>query len=656
VSLLQESERVGARETLQLLARAFRYAAPFKERFFAKFLLLLASLAPMLVMPWPLKILVDHVVEGRAIGAEPLPYPSFIEPIVATLVGRSPEQIVFWVVLFSLAMVFLVGAAGSGSNERDQADAYLAGGHDQATRTENEANAGFSMASGLLGLLDFRFTLRLTQAVNHHYRSRLFERIQSLPMTAFDDERIGDAVFRVMYDTPAITSAVYRIVLTPLASLVLGLLVVWLLGTLFGDHPILWHSALALLVLAFLTSLPFAGALRRRSGRSRRAGATTTATLEEGLTNILAVQSLGAEGREQLRFGRDSWASFSQHRSVMALGMLIFAAGLLPGLFVVSRVFFYVADLEIRGVISTGDFMLLFSYFGMLAFSCIEVGALWIRLQEASAGLQRVFFLMDLPAELDAPDARPFPPLRHAVRFDGVGYRYPDGTPALHDVTFCARLGQITALAGPAGAGKTTLASLIPRFLTPSAGRVCFDGSDAAHATLASLREQVAFVFQETILFDASVEENIRLGRPEASEAEIRRAARIAGADDFIRALPQGYSTPLGRAGGKLSVGQKQRLSIARALVRAAPILILDEPTSALDPATEQRLVAALREASRTRLVLVIAHRLSTIREADQILFLEAGRIVERGSHDELMARREGAYRRFVELQTRGAA
>ncbi len=183
-----------------------------------------------------------------------------------------------------------------------------------------------------------------------------------------------------------------------------------------------------------------------------------------------------------------------------------------------------------------------------------------------------------------------------------------------------------------------------------------FDGRDVARATRASVRAQVAFVFQETLLFDATVEENLRLGLPGASETELRRAAQIAGADGFIRALPQGYQTPLGRAGSKLSVGQRQRLSIARALLRDAPVLILDEPTSALDPATERALVAALREASRKRLVMVIAHRLSTVRGADQILFLEEGRVVERGTHAGLMARPGGAYRRFVELQRLGAA
>ncbi len=179
---------------------------------------------------------------------------------------------------------------------------------------------------------------------------------------------------------------------------------------------------------------------------------------------------------------------------------------------------------------------------------------------------------------------------------------------------------------------------------------------DAQELSLEALRARISFVFQETVLFDDTVEGNIRIGRPDASDAEVRRAAVLAGADEFIRRLPDGYRTRLGRGGGKLSVGQKQRLAIARALVREAPILIFDEPTSALDPDTEQRLVASLREASRNHLVLVIAHRLSTVRAADQICFLQQGRIVERGSHDELMALPGSAYRRFVELQTRGAA
>ncbi|HKC52732.1 MAG TPA: ATP-binding cassette domain-containing protein, partial [Myxococcota bacterium] len=191
----------------------------------------------------------------------------------------------------------------------------------------------------------------------------------------------------------------------------------------------------------------------------------------------------------------------------------------------------------------------------------------------------------------------------------------------------------------------------LPRFLSPRSGRVLVDGHDVAGVTRASLRAQIAFVFQENALFAGTLEENLRLARRGATELELRRAAQIAGVDEFVRDLPDGWDTLLGRGGAGLSVGQKQRLAIARALLRDAPILILDEPTSALDPDTEQRLLAALREAARGRIVLLVSHRLSSVREADQILFLRDGRIEERGTHAELVAIPNGAYRRFVELQ-----
>ena len=653
---LEERGDYGNREALRIIGRALRYLGPFRQRFAIKGALVILTLLPLLFLPWPVKIIVDHIVLGLPLSEPTTPYPALILPLIEFLDGRSWQSMLLWLVGIQLALVALLGAVGTGGAERDQAEGYLSSGHDQATRTENEANAGWSMASGLLGLLDFRFTIRLTQALNHHYRSQLFDRIQTLPMTAFDDERIGDAVYRVMYDTPSITNSVQRIVFTPLGSLMMIFVTIFVLQVVFGDHPPIIWTAVAIFGIALVATVPFSGLLRRRASRTRKAGATATSTIEEGLTNILAVQSLGGEERERSRFDRDSWASFGRYRAQMAVGMLITLAALVPGLAIGSYAFYYVADLVIQERISVGDFGLLFTYFLVLTFSCVEVGALWIRVQESSVGLDRVFFLMDLPGEQDATGSTPAPPLERSVRIDAVGFRYPDGTAALEDVAFEARVGELTALVGPAGAGKTTIAYLLPRFIEPHSGRVLFDERDVSEATLASIRDQVSFVFQETVLFDATVEENIRIGNPNATDEEVRRAAHVAGADEFVRALPEGYATRLGRSGGKLSVGQKQRLSIARALVRPARILVLDEPTSALDPETEQRLVAALRAASRDRLVLVIAHRLSTIRAADQILYVDEGRIVERGSHEELMALPDGAYRRFVELQTRGAA
>lgn len=649
-----EENTLGDFETLRVLGRAFRYAAPFRREFAIKYGLLLVSLVPLFLTPWPVKIIVDHVIEARPVV--PANYPALFRPLAEQLVGLPGSEILLWMVAIQLVLLVLVGAVGTGGAERDRAESHLAGGHDQASRTENEANEGWSMASGLLGLFDFRFTIKLTQALNHHYRSRLFERIQALPMAAFDDERIGDAVFRVMYDTPSITHGVYRIILTPFAGAAFALATVAVISLLFGNHPIFWQSALAMLAISLVVSLPFTGILRRRSRASREAGSATTSSLEEGLSNILAVQALGTEERELGRFGEDSWSAFAGHRAVMVVGMGVFLFAFLPGMALGANVFLYGADMVIAEQITRGDFLLLFTYFLYLLFACIDLGALWIRLQEAAVGLHRVFHLMDLPTEQEPPGTPELPHPVEQVRIENAAYAYPDGTVALERVSLELRKGEIVALVGPAGAGKTTLAGLIPRFHDPTGGRVLFDGVDVQNFSRASIREQVAFVFQETVLFDASVEENIRLGRPDANDAEVRRAAVRAGADAFVRELPQGYRTRLGRGGGKLSVGQKQRIGIARALVRSSPILILDEPTSALDPETERALVETMEEARSERSILVIAHRLSTIRHADRIAFVDAGRILEIGSHAELMARPNSPYRRFVELQTLGAA
>jgi ABC-type multidrug transport system fused ATPase/permease subunit len=647
-------EPIGFRAAVRLLLRTLRYVHPVRGRMATKAVLTAISLVPMLLAPWPVKILLDHVILDHPI--RDAHYPALLQPAIGALDGSSPLAVLGWVSLALLGMIVCFGAFGSSGAERDITEAGLAVGGDTATQTENQANLGFSLAGGLFGLFDFRWTLRLTQDLNHHYRALLFERIHSLPMRAFDDARVGDAIYRVMYDTPAITGLAYEVLLTPFVTLVQIVLTAWLLWDVYPEHA--WLTALALLAtpVVLAASLPFGGLLRRRGDASRRAGSETTAALEEGVANVRAVQSLGGTEREIERFDQRSLDSFAAYRALVRSTMVtVLAVGGGVTLLAVLLVRL-ITDLVITGGLSAGDFAVLSGYGLQIGGYSSRLGQVWIRVQGNLAGLARVFWLMDLPPERDAPGARPLAPVREGVRLRGVHYRYPDGPVALRGVDLDAPLGKITALCGPAGAGKTTLAALVPRFIEPERGSVEIDGVDLREVTRESLRSQIAFVFQETALFDATVEENIRVGKPDASDLEVERAARIAGAHEFVRALPLGYRTPLGRAGDKLSVGQKQRLAIARALVREARILILDEPTSALDSVTERELVASLRAAARGRVVIVIAHRLASIRNADQIVFLDQGKVVERGTHDELIARPGGAYRRFVELEVLGAA
>ena len=348
---------ISTRETLRSFTRAMRYVAPFWPRFGVKGLLTLGSLLPLILVPWPLKILIDHVVLARPIGeAGTTPYPFFVAPFVEFLADASPAAILGWTALLFFVLMVLVGGFGTTGPERDIAQGTLGSGQDTATRTENLSNLGWSFAGGLFGLFEYRWTIRLSQALNHHYRASLFGRIQSLPMGAFDDESIGDAMYRVMYDTPAITSVAYQLLLTPVVAPVQIALIALVLATAYHEHPAIAWLALTFVPLVFLVTWPFAGAVRRRSEASRGAGAVAASTIEEGVTNILAVQSLGGQEREQRRFDRDSWNSFGEFRGLVRviIGVVVAAtvAGLVPG----AYAFIYISDLVISNALSPGDF------------------------------------------------------------------------------------------------------------------------------------------------------------------------------------------------------------------------------------------------------------------------------------------------------------
>jgi ABC-type multidrug transport system fused ATPase/permease subunit len=320
--------------------------------------------------------------------------------------------------------------------------------------------------------------------------------------------------------------------------------------------------------------------------------------------------------------------------------------------FITGQIIFFLlmSGYVIDGTFTAGDYFVMFYYYFVLSAVSYSFGFMYTEIQPFIAGMGRVFRLLDLPAE-KMQEGVNLPLIKNGVTMKDVGLRYPDGRRALRNINFEASVGEIVAFVGPTGAGKTTLAYLVPALLQATEGKVCIDGVDLKDVSVRSLRKQVSYVFQETQLFSDSVFDNIRYGNKTATMDEVRAVARTAGADDFISELPQGYDTNLGTVTSKLSVGQKQRISIARGLLRESRILILDEPTSALDPETEEYLVKALHEAAKEKLVIVIAHRLSTISHADKICFLDAGEILESGSHEELMSKPQGRYRQYVELQ-----
>jgi len=644
----------------------------FKARIAAKFAFVTAEMVfRLLVAPWPGKVVVDHVILGMPIAEGAPGFPAYFAPFVIFLAGKGPLEIMAWVLVLGAFMVTVFGfttnrgtarsasgmptgasAASSGGVTPllQQGHGTLAQGHDTATQTENEANRGSGLMGGILGFLDFRVHLRLTQSLNHLLRTKLAGRIKRLPMTTLDDQRIGDSVYRVLYDTTSVSFVLYEVGLE-FYSHALGItLSALMMFTYFGAAPeVILLAALSLpIMLVFV--VPFARMARRRSQASRASGANTTSNIEEGMSNVLAIQSLGGNKRERQRFRKASEESFRRFRIESFLKLTYQQSGSLA--FMLGQVLFFVvvAGRVIDGTFTAGDYVVLNYYFFVLSATFAGMGFVYTPLQNNVAGLRRVFFLMDLPAEKTSEGVE-LPRITRGVEMKNVGLTYPDGRQALRNIDLEARIGEIVAFVGPTGAGKTSLAYMVPAFVQPTVGTVKVDGVDLKDVSVDSLRDQISYVFQETQLFSDSILENIRYGNRNATEGQVERAARVAGAHDFIAALPEGYRTNLGTVTSKLSVGQKQRIAIARGLLRDARILILDEPTSALDPETEAYLVDALHEAAKDKLVIIIAHRLSTIANADRIHFLEDGEIRESGSHEELMAMPGGRYRSYAALQ-----